>query len=112
MFSQMGVNLVPQAIALPAAEVVIDAAPRSEVFGQIPPLAAGLDRIENRVEQLPERLLATSALLAGLGETIVNELPFGVGKIRCVSHRERIADRSTRYKLTLTYGWLHFQTCS
>jgi hypothetical protein len=29
-------------------------------------------------------------------------LPFGVGKIRCVSHRKRIADCSTRYKLTLT----------
>ena len=32
MFAQMGVNLVPQAIALPESEVVIDRAPRSEVF--------------------------------------------------------------------------------
>jgi len=101
MFSQMGVNLVPQAIALPESEVVIDRAPRSEVFGQISPLAAGPDQIENGVEQLPERMLAPSALLAWLGETIIDELPFGVGKIRCVSHRKRIADCSTRYKLTL-----------
>ncbi len=102
MFSQMGMHRVPQALALPAAEVVIDGAPRSEVFGQIPPLAAGPDLGENRVEQLPERMLAASALLAGLGETIVEMLPFGVRKIRCVSHRKRIADCNTRYQLTLT----------
>ena len=102
MFSQMGVNLAPQAIALPESEVVIDRAPRSEVFGQVPPLAAGLDQVENPVEQCPEWMFAASALLAGLGETIVDELPFGVGKIRCVSHRKRIADCSTRYKLSLT----------
>ena len=102
MFSQMGMNLVPQAVVLPAAKVVIDGAPRSKVFGQIPPLATGPDQIEDRVDQLSERMLAAATLLAGLGETIVEALPFGVGKIRCISHRKRIADRSTRYKLTLT----------
>ena len=112
MFSQMGVNLVPQAVALPASEVVIDGTPRSEVFGQVPPLAAGLDQVENRVEQFPERMFAASALLAGLGETIIDELPLGVGKIRCVSHRKRIADCSTRYKLSLTHCAGHFQTGS
>src|SRR5512140_3790444 len=110
MFSQMGVNLVPQAIALPESEVVIDSAPRSEVLGQIPPLAASPDQIEDCVEQLPERMLAASALLAGLGETIIDELPFGVGKIRCVSHRKRIAGYSTMYKLTLTQPLAHSPT--
>lgn len=102
MFSQMGVNLAPQASTLPEPEVVIDRAPRSEVFGQVPPLAARLDQVEHRVEQFPEGMFAASALLAGLGETIVDELPFGIGKIRCVSHRKRITDCGTTYKLTLT----------
>lgn len=91
IFAQMGVKLVPQAIALPEPEVVIDRAPRREVFGQVPPLAAGLDQVENRVEQFPEGMFAATALLAGLGETIVDESPLSVGNIRCVSHRKRIA---------------------
>ena len=97
----MVVNLLQQATALPESEVMIDGAPRGKVLGQVAPLSASLDDLEDRVEQLPERMLAASAPLAGLGETIVDELPFGVSKIRGISHRKRIADCSTRYKLTL-----------
>ena len=70
---------------------MIDGAPWSEVFGQITPLAAGPDQIEYRVEQLPERMLAASALRAGLGKTIVEELPFGVRQVSRVSHPQRTA---------------------
>ena len=98
----MRVNLLPEAIALPESEIVIDRAPRSEVFGEVPPLAASFDKVKERVQQFPERMFAASPPLAGLGETIVAELPFGVGKIRWISHRKRIADCSTWYQLSLT----------
>jgi hypothetical protein len=102
MFSQMRVNLVQQAIALPESEVVIDRTPRSKVLGQVAPLAAGFDEVEDRVEQLAERMLAGAALLAGLGEAVVDELPFGIGKIRCVSHRQCVTGCGTMYKPSLT----------
>jgi hypothetical protein len=112
MFSQMGVNLLPQAIALPDAEVVIDRAPRSEVLGQVAPLATGFDQVENGVEQLSQRMLAASALFAGFGEAEVDELPFVVSKIRCVSHRECVTRCSTMYKSSLKKSFPHFQTGS
>jgi hypothetical protein len=101
MFPQMGVDLLPHTVVLPEPKVMIDCAPGSKVFGQIAPLRASSDDEEHGVEQLPERMLAPPTSLRGLGKTIVDKMPFGVGKIRCVSHRERIADCGTRYKLTL-----------
>ena len=102
MLSQMGMDLFPQTVELPEPEVMVDGAPGSKVPGQVAPLRAGFDEIEDGIEQLPERVLAPPTALAGLGKAVVDELPFGVSQIRCVSHRERIADCGTRYKLTLT----------
>ncbi len=63
---QMRVNGYPQSIFLPEPKVVIDRTPGSKVRGQIAPLAAGFVEIENRVEQLPIRMLAGPSLFAGL----------------------------------------------
>ena len=101
LLAQMRVNWLPQTTAFPESEVVIGCTPRGKVSRQVAPLTAGPDNIEDCIEQLPQGMLARSAFLAGLGETIIDELPFGVGKIRCISHRKRIADCGTRYKLTL-----------
>ena len=101
LLPQMSVYLLPQTVVLPQPEVMVDGAPGRKVLRQIAPLTAGLDDIEDPVEQLAEGMFASPTLLAGLGKTIVDELPFVVSYIRCVSHRERITDCGTRYKLTL-----------
>ena len=101
LLPQMGVNRHPQTGALPEPEIVVSGAPGSKVLWHIAPLTASLDDIEDCVEQLAEGVLAWPALLVGLGETIVDELPFAVSQIRCISHRKRITDCGTRYKLTL-----------
>src|SRR5450759_24435 len=99
-------------MALPQPEIMVGGAPRSEALWQIAPLAASFDDIENPVEQFAEGVLAGSSLLAGLRETIVDELPFGISQIRCVSHRECVTHCGTTYKLSLAYYFRHFQTGS
>lgn len=95
LLPQMAVNRHPQTGALPEPEIVVSGAPGSKVLWQIAPLTASLDDIEDCVEQLAEGVLAWPALLVGLGETIVDELPFAVSQIRCISHRKRITDCGT-----------------
>ena len=107
-FPQVVVNRRPQTIAFPKSEVVISRAPRCKVSRQVAPLATGFDDVEDGVEQLSIRVFARSASVGGLGETIIDELPFGVGKIRCVSHRKRITCCGTRYKLTLKKSLSYF----
>ena len=65
MFAQVRVNAHPQPVALPRSEVMINRPPRSKVAGHIAPLAAGLDPVEDGVEQLPKRMFAGATLLAG-----------------------------------------------
>jgi len=101
VFAQMRVNLLPHAIAFPESEVVIGRTPGGKVSRQVAPLATGLGGIEDRIEQLANGMFSGSPVLARLGKAINDELPFGVAKIRCVSHRKRITDCHTRYKLTL-----------
>lgn len=84
----MRVNLFPELGAFPESEVMIDRAPRREVLRQIPPLTGGAHDIEHGVERFPISVLAGASRPAGLGKTIVDELPFGVGQIRCVSHSQ------------------------
>src|SRR5438552_3683911 len=93
---------------------MIGGAPRSEVLGQIAPLTASLDDIEDPVEQLAERVLAWPSRLAGLGETIVDELPFAVRQIRCVSHPQSAgaSGQKSTAKYAVLLGFLSFQTGS
>src|SRR5512139_297457 len=112
VFPQVGVNLRPQPVALPYAEVVVDRPPRGEVGRQVAPLARRLDQIEDRVEELAEQVLARTSLLGRLGETIVDEVPFGVAEIRCVSHPKFVKGCGTRYKLSLKESEVTFQTGS
>ena len=82
----MRMKLGPQAIALPEPEVVIDRGPGSKILRQVAPLAGGLDEIEHRVEQLPLAVLPGATRPAGAGKTVIDELPFGIGQVRGVSH--------------------------
>src|ERR1043165_1003899 len=106
----MSVNLLPQTIVLPQPEIMVGGAPRSKVLGQIAPLTASLDDIENSVEQLAERVLAWPSLRAGLGETIVDELPFGVRQIRCVSHPQSggASGQKSTAKYAVLLGFFEF----
>ena len=99
--AQKGVHPLPQTIAFPESEVMIHRAPRSEVLGQVAPLAAGFGEVKDGIEQLAEGMLARSTSLCGLGKAMIDELPFGVGEVRCIAHRKRITYCGTRYKLTL-----------
>jgi hypothetical protein len=60
--------------------------PRWHHFLVIAPLAGGLGKVEDHVEQFPLAVLSGSPSLARLGKTAVDELPFGVRQIRSVSH--------------------------
>ena len=95
--AQMSMNGFPQAVVLPEPEVVIDRAPRSKVFGQVAPLAAGFGEIEDRLEQLPERVLAPPPLLAGLGKTVSDQIPFGVRQVRGITHPQLVRNCSQKY---------------
>src|SRR5260221_10398064 len=101
MLPQVRVNGDPQAVALPEPQVVVDSSPSGEVGRQVAPLATGLEKVEDRIEQFPKQMFAGSPLLVGPRETKVDELPFGVGKVRCVSHRHCVTGCGTRYKLSL-----------
>lgn len=101
VFSQVIVNFFQEPIDLPETEVMIDRAPRGEVLGQVAPLATGFHDIEDRVEQLPEGMHPWPAVFGRLGEAVIDVLPFVVSEVRCISHRKRITDCGTTYKLTL-----------
>ena len=98
---QVHVNVDPQAVALPEPKVVVDGSPSGKVCRQVAPLATGLEDVEDSVEQLPKRMFARSARFVGLGETEIDESPFRVAKVRCVSHRQRVTGCGTMYKLSL-----------
>ena len=102
VLAQVRVNRDPQSVALPESEVVVDRTPTSKVGGHIAPLTTGFQNVEDRIEQLPERMLAWPALLVGLGKALIDELPFGVRQVRCVSHPQCVTGCGTRYKLSLT----------
>src|SRR5260221_14614420 len=77
---------------------MIDRAPQREVLRHIAPLAAGAHHVEHRVEQFPIGMLPRATRFAGLGKTIMDELPFGVSEIRSVSHPQPAG--VSRYKST------------
>jgi hypothetical protein len=112
VFPQVRVNLHPQAVALPQAEVVVNGAPLGEVSRQVTPLVRRLDQIEDRVEELAEDVLARTPLLAGLGEAIVDEIPFGVSEVRSVSHSKFVKGCGTTCKSSLQENEVTFQTGS
>src|ERR1017187_9594382 len=82
----MIMDLRQQTAAFPCAIVVVDAGPRRQIFGKIAPLAASFVDVKNPVEDLQVRVFSGSAKARGFGETVGNEVPFGLGEIRCISH--------------------------
>src|ERR1035437_4883102 len=72
--------------ACPGAIVVIYAGPRRKIFGQIAPVAASFVDVKNPVENVQVRVFSGSAKARGFGEIVGNEVPFGLGEIRCISH--------------------------
>lgn len=86
VLAQMRVNRHPKPIVFPQPEVVIDGPPPSKVRGKIAPLAAGFGEVEDAVEQIPKGVLSWPPSLAGLGKTVVDQLPFGVRKVRSITH--------------------------
>lgn len=95
-FAQGGVDLRPQPAAFLLPEVVINGAPRRKVRRQIAPLTTGARQIKHGVDQLPIRVLARASGRTGLGKTVVDELPFGVGKISRVSHPQFLGEPPNR----------------
>ena len=51
-FAQSGVDLLPSPVQAPSAVVVVDAVMVREVFGQVSPLTAGPNHVENGIEHL------------------------------------------------------------
>ena len=86
VFPKVRMNPFPQSGVFPKSQVMIDRAPRSEVLRQVAPLAGRAHEVEHRVEQFPIAVLAGASSLLGSGKTIVDELPFGVRQVSCVSH--------------------------
>jgi len=73
----------PDAVATPPVEVMIDRLPRWEAFGQEAPRTAAFDKVENGVEDQPQRSARTTPAL-GRRQVPLNELPLGVGEIGVV----------------------------
>ena len=86
LFAQVRVDRRPQTVTLPETEVVINSAPPGEMSRQVAPLASRLDQIEHRVKQFAGIMFAWTASLAWFGEAIADEIPFGIGKVRCITH--------------------------
>ncbi len=68
-----------QAVAGPLAEMMIDGRPWREVFGQEPPLGAGLDQIEEGVEDFAAGGARAAAFFCG-GQESAKQVPWGVGE--------------------------------
>src|SRR5664280_416104 len=82
----MRMDLRQQRTACPSAVVVIDAAPRRQILWNIAPLTAGLIDVKNPIEDFQIRVFSGSTKVRGFGETVGNEVPFGRGEIRGISH--------------------------
>src|ERR1019366_7724715 len=107
-----------QAVPAPLAEVVIDGLPGREVFGQEPPLSAGLDQIEDAVEDFAEGG-ARAAPFFGGGQEAAKQVPLVVGEICFVSgdfHRPKSATANESRKKSQSnqvfYAFFFFQTGS
>src|SRR5262249_29959519 len=70
-----------QAALSPAVELRRDGAPRREVVGQLPPLTAGPQDVEDGVEEVPPVDAGGAAHLLGLGQQGPQQLPLAVGQV-------------------------------
>src|SRR3954447_21247411 len=52
---QRGIQPLPGAIQPPATKPPVDGRPRRVLVGQLPPLSPSADKIEDRVQDLPQR---------------------------------------------------------
>src|SRR6516165_1261779 len=78
---QRVVDPLPQATPPPAAELGGDGAPGREVVGQLPPLAACPQDVEDGVEEVPAVHGGRAADAPGLGEQGPQEVPLAVSQV-------------------------------
>src|SRR5829696_6341881 len=76
-----GVDLFPQPLLSPAAEVVVDGLPRWQVMGQQPPGAAGPEPVGHGVDQLAAVMEGRAAARLGRRDERGEQLPLGIGQV-------------------------------
>jgi hypothetical protein len=75
------VDLLPQPLLPPAAEVVVDGLPGRQVMGQQPPGAASPQPVGHGVDQLAAIMDGRAAARLGRGDEWGKQLPLGVGEV-------------------------------
>ena len=78
-------DLFPQPLVSPAAEVVVDGLPGWQVVGQQPPGAAGSQPVGDGVDQLPAVMDGWAAARLGGRDERGEQLPLGVGQVGWVA---------------------------
>jgi hypothetical protein len=79
-----GVNLLPQSLLPPAAEVVVDGLPGRQVMREQPPGTAGPQPIGHGVDQLPAVMDGRAAAWLGPRDEGGEQLPLGIGQVGSV----------------------------
>jgi hypothetical protein len=74
-------NLLPQSLLPPGAEVVVDGLPGRQVMGQQPPGAAGPQPVGHSVDQLAAVMDGRAATRLGRRDERGREPPLGVGEV-------------------------------
>jgi hypothetical protein len=75
------VDLLPQPLLPPAAEVVVDGLPGRQVVGQQPPGTAGPQPVGHGVDQLAAVMEGWAAAGLGRRDERGQELPLGIGQV-------------------------------
>ncbi len=78
---------VPDALPLPAAEIIVDRLPRRQIVRQQPPAATGAQEVEDRVDELPRRRLARTASRLGLRDHRLDQRPLTIAQIGVIGRR-------------------------
>ena len=88
-------DLLPQPLLPPAAEVVVDGLPRRQVLGQQPPGTARAQPVQHRVEQLAALVEGRPPAGHGLGDERAEDLPLGVGQVGAAAAAGGVTARSS-----------------
>src|SRR4051794_18831208 len=72
---------VPDAVALPAAQIVIDRLPRRQVVRQQTPRHPGSQKIEDGIDQFPSRGLARASARFRLGDQRRDQRPLPIRQV-------------------------------
>jgi hypothetical protein len=96
---QLALYLFPNANCSPISKVAVDRPPGRKLVGQLPPLAAGLQQIQDAIDYAPFTCRAPPSAAFGSRNQGRNEQPLLIGQIGTVGRHE--APRS----LPATRGW-------